>query len=57
MQLLHLDHCIVLLIDLDTKKIGAEVFGKLQNMNLKESGEGKMVREGNEDVLECIGHV
>ena len=31
--------------DLDNKKIGAEVFGELQNVMLEENGEDKMVRE------------
>ena len=33
--------------DLDTKKIGAEVFGELLNVMLEENGEDKMVRESN----------
>ena len=33
--------------DLDTKKIGTEVFGELRNMVLEENGEDKMVRESN----------
>ena len=44
MQVLHLDHWIVLLIELDTKKIGAEVSGKLQNVKAEED---KMARESN----------
>ena len=36
-----------LLRDLDTKKIGAEVFGELWNVVLEENGEDKMVRESN----------
>ena len=33
--------------DLDTNKIGAEVFGELWNVVLEENGEDKMVRESN----------
>ena len=40
-------HCIERLKDLDTKKIGGEVFGELENVILEENGEGKMVRESN----------
>ena len=32
---------------LGTKKIGAEVFGELRNVVLKENGEYKMIRESN----------
>ena len=31
--------------DLDNKKIGAEVFGELRNVMLKENGEDKMTRK------------
>ena len=48
-----MEHCIVWLRDLDTKKIGAEVFGELRNMVLEENGEDKMVT--NEQVLDRIG--
>ena len=34
--------------DLNTKKIGTEVFGELQNVVLEEYGEDKMVRESNQ---------
>ena len=30
--------------DLDTKKIGAQVFGELRNVVLEKNGEDKMVR-------------
>ena len=33
--------------DLDTKKIGVEIFGKLQNVVLKENGEDKMIKGSN----------
>ena len=33
--------------DLDTKKIGAEVFGEHQNVVLKDNGEDKIVSESN----------
>jgi hypothetical protein len=38
---------LYMLRDLDSKKIGAEVFGELSNMVLKENGEDKMVRGSN----------
>ena len=34
--------------NLDTKKIGTEVFGELRNLVLEENGEDKMVRESNQ---------
>jgi hypothetical protein len=40
-----LEHCFIWLRDLDTKEIGEEVFGELQNVVLEEDGEDKMVRE------------
>jgi hypothetical protein len=40
-----LEHCIVWIRDLDNKKIGAEVFGELRNVMLKENGEDKMTRK------------
>ena len=46
-QVLCLEHCFILLRDLDIKKIGTEVFGELQNVVLGENGEDKMVRESN----------
>ena len=39
--------CIKWLWDLDTKKIGAEVFGELWNIVLEENGEDKMVIENS----------
>ena len=33
--------------DLNTKKIGAEVYGELLNVVLEKNGEDKMVRESN----------
>ena len=39
--------------DLDTKKIGTEVFGELRNVVLEENVEDKMVT--NEQVLDHIG--
>ena len=33
--------------DLETNKIGAKVFGELQNVVLEENGDDKMVRECN----------
>jgi hypothetical protein len=44
--MLCLEHCFIWLRDLDTKKIGAEVFRELQNV-VEENGEDKMVRESN----------
>jgi hypothetical protein len=41
-MVLCLEHCFIWLRGLDTKKIGAEVFGVLE-----ENGEDKMVRESN----------
>ena len=34
--------------DLDTKKIGTEVFRELRNVVLEENGEDKVVRESNQ---------
>ena len=42
-----LEHCFIWLRDLDTKKIGTEVFGELRNVVLEENGEDKMVRESH----------
>jgi hypothetical protein len=42
-----LKHCFIWLSDLDIRKIGAEVFGELLNVVLKENGVDKMVRENN----------
>ena len=38
---------VLWLRDMDTKKIGTEVFGELRNVVLEENGEDKMVRESN----------
>jgi hypothetical protein len=46
-QVLCLEHCFIWLRGLDTKKIGAEVFGELWNVVLEENGEDKIVRESN----------
>ena len=46
-MVLCLEHCFKWLRDLDTKKIGTEVFGELRNVVLEENGEDKMVRESN----------
>ena len=40
-------YCFILLRNLDTKKLGAEVFGELLNVMLEENGEHKMVGEFN----------
>ena len=49
-------HCFMWFRDLDTKIIGAEVFGELRNVVLEENGEDKMVKEiSNEKFLESIG--
>jgi hypothetical protein len=42
-----LEHCLIWPRDLDTKKIGTEVFGELLNVVLEENGEDKLVRESN----------
>jgi hypothetical protein len=42
-----MEHCFIWLRDLETKKIGAEVFGELCNVVLEENGGDKMVREIN----------
>ena len=47
-QVLCLEHCFIWLRDLDTKKIGVELFGKLQNVVLEENGEDKMVKESKQ---------
>ena len=44
-KVLRLEYCTVWLRDMATKKIGAEIFGKLRNVVLEENGEDKMVRE------------
>ena len=50
-----MDHCFIWLRDLDTKKIGAEVFGELSYMVLEEYGEDKWPEKvTNEQVL---GHI
>ena len=41
--MLRLEHCTVWLRDLDTKKIGGEDFGELENVVMDENGENKMV--------------
>ena len=41
------EHYFIWLRDLETKKIGAEVFEELWNVVLEENGEDKMVRESN----------
>ena len=51
-----MEHCFIWLRDLDTKKIGVEVFRELSNLVLEENGEDKIVRESNyEQVLRHIG--
>ena len=51
-----MEHCFIWLRDLDTKKIGKEVFGELRNVVLEENGEDKKVRKvTNEQVLDRIG--
>jgi hypothetical protein len=40
-----LEHCFIWLRDLDTKKIGAEVFGELSKVLVEENGEYTIVRE------------
>ena len=47
-QVLCFEHYFISLRDLDTKKIGTEVFGELRNVVLEENGEDKMVRESNQ---------
>ena len=42
-----MDHCIILLRDLDTKKTGGELIGELRNVVLEENGEDKKVRVSN----------
>ena len=42
-----LEHCIIWLRNLNTKKTGAEVFGELRNVVLEENGKDKRVRENN----------
>jgi hypothetical protein len=40
-----LENCFIWLRDLDTKKIGAEVFGELINVGLEKNGEDEIVRK------------
>ena len=50
-----MEHCIVRLRDLNTKNIGVEILGELQNVVLEENGEEKSSEKvTNEEVLECI---
>jgi hypothetical protein len=42
-----LEHCFIWPRDLDTKKIGAEIFGELWNVVMEYNGEDKMARECN----------
>jgi hypothetical protein len=49
-----LKHCFILLRDLDSKKIGAEVFGELRNVVLEENGEDKIEKLTNK-LLERTG--
>ena len=46
-QVLYLEHRIVWLRDLDTRKIEEEIFSELRNVVLEENGEDKMVRVSN----------
>ena len=39
--------CFIWLRDVDTKKIGAEVFGDLRKVVLEENGEDKMMRKSD----------
>ena len=51
-----MEHCIVGLRHLDTKKIGAEVFEKLRNVVLEENFEDKIVEKvTSEEAFESIG--
>ena len=55
-QVLRLEHCFIWLRDLDTKKIRAEVFGKISNVVLQENGKIKLPEKvTNEQVLNRIG--
>ena len=45
--MLRLEHWFIWLRDVDTKKIGSEVFGELGNVVLEENGEGIIGRESN----------
>ena len=51
-----MEHCFIWLRDLDTKKIGTEVFGELSDEVLEEYGEDKWPEKvTNEQVLDRIG--
>jgi hypothetical protein len=39
-----LEYCFIYHRDLDTKKIGADIFGELPNAVVEENGKGKVVR-------------
>ena len=43
--MLCLKHCTIGLRDLDTKKIGVEIIGELQNVVLDENGEDRSQRK------------
>ena len=43
----HSEHCFIWLRELDTKKIGAKIFGELPNIELEDNGEDRMVGENN----------
>ena len=47
-QVLCLEHCFKWIRDLDSNKIGAEVFGELQNVVWEVNGKDKKVRESNQ---------
>ena len=51
-----MEHCFIWLRDLDTKKLGVEVFGELRNVALEENGKIKLSEEVTiGEVLERIG--
>ena len=47
--MLYLEHFSAWLRDLDTNKIGAEVFGELPHVVLEENGEDKMSQRVNNE--------
>ena len=49
-----LEHCILWLRDLDTKKIRAEIFAELRNLGLEDNCEDIIVRERINELLERI---
>ena len=55
--MLCIGHWIIGLRHLDTKKIGAKLFGEPRNVVLEENGEDKTVREGENRIFLILSSV